>query len=27
LGMGLSAEQVAEALSLSVEEVSHNYHG
>jgi Uma2 family endonuclease len=27
LGMGLSAEQVAEALSLSVEEVSQNYHG
>ena len=27
LGMGLSAQQVAEALSLSVEEVSHNYHG
>jgi Uma2 family endonuclease len=27
LGMGLSAEQVAEALSLSVGEVSQNYHG
>jgi Uma2 family endonuclease len=27
LGMGLSAEQVAEALGLSVEEVSQNYHG
>jgi len=25
--MGLSVEQVAVALILSVEEVSHNYHG